>query len=101
MLTLVLRRGHVKRRISMATTEYRRGHGTHIFRFDKAQAGMEFWIPACAGMTIKPPLAMPVSSFRTGELGLIGKTLAKPVAPKTDHSSPLGVEVRWNFQPPT
>ena len=36
MLTLVLRRGHVDRQTSMATAEYRRGHGTHIFRFDKA-----------------------------------------------------------------
>ena len=34
MLTLVLRRGHVDRQTSMATAEYRRGHGTHIFRFD-------------------------------------------------------------------
>ncbi len=36
MLTLVLRREHVDRQTSMATAEYRRGHGTHIFRFDKA-----------------------------------------------------------------
>ena len=38
MLTLVLRREHVDRQTSMATAEYRRGHGTHIFRFDKALA---------------------------------------------------------------
>ena len=36
MLTLVPRRGHVNRQTSMATAEYRRGHGTHIFRFEKA-----------------------------------------------------------------
>ena len=34
MLTLVLRREHVNRRTSMATAEYRRGHGTLKNRFD-------------------------------------------------------------------
>ena len=32
MLTLVLRRGHGDRQTSMATAEYRRGHGTHILK---------------------------------------------------------------------